>query len=180
MIKQAGEKILFVITGGTIDSIWDGSKDTVIVAEHSVMPEYFDNLSKNLKFYEEIKFSEVCMKDSRAISDQDRENILKIIEESESTKIIVTHGTYTMPDTARFLEKNKKRRDQTVIITGSLVPIKGFDFSDGPFNLGYVFAQLQTLPPGVYACMNATVFTPQEVAKNVAEGKFYSVFREEQ
>lgn len=180
MVKQAGEKIHFIITGGTIDSIWGGSKDTVVVAEHSVMPEYFDNLSKNLKFYEEIKFSEVCMKDSRAISDEDREKILRVIEESESTKIIVTHGTYTMPDTAHFLEENIKRKDQIIIITGSMVPIKGFDFSDGPFNLGFAFAQVQTLPPGVYVCMNATVFTSQEVAKNIVEGKFYSIFQEEQ
>lgn len=170
----------FIITGGTIDSVWNGAQDTVVVSEHSVLPEYFEALGSNLKFYEKIKFTEVCMKDSRAITEEDRKNILKAIEESEATKIIITHGTYTMPDTARYLKDNLKRKDQVIVLTGSMVPIKGFDFSDGPFNLGFAFAQTQVLNSGVYVCMNSRVFTPEEVAKNIAEGKFYSIFHEEQ
>lgn len=180
MEGKNGEKIHFVITGGTIDSVWNGAQDTVVVSEHSVLPEYFAELRKNLKFYEDITFTEICMKDSRAITKEDRKNMLKAIAESDATKIIVTHGTYTMPDTARFLKDNLKRTDQTIVLTGSMVPIKGFDFSDGPFNLGYAIAQAQKLSPGVYVCMNARVFTPDEVAKNIQEGKFYSVFKDEQ
>lgn len=172
--------IHFIITGGTIDSVWSGSKDTVVVSEHSTLPEYFEELGRNLKFSEEIKFSEICMKDSRAIDEQDRKDVLKAIEESDAKKIIITHGTYTMPDTARYIKQNLKRNDQTIVLTGSMVPIKGFDFSDGPFNLGYAFAQLQDLKEGVYVCMNAKVFSPEEVAKNIEEGKFYSVFKDEQ
>lgn len=169
-----------IMTGGTIDSVWNGAQDTVVVSEKSVLPEYFKELGANLKFYEEIKFTEVCMKDSRALTDEDRKNILKAIEESEVKKIIITHGTYTMPDTAKYLNENLKTKDKVVVFTGSMVPIKGFDFSDGSFNLGYAFAQIQKLDPGVYVCMNARVFTPEEVAKNIAEGKFYSIFKEEQ
>lgn len=172
--------INIVITGGTIDSIWNGSRDTVAVSEHSILPEYFQELSRNLKFYEELAFTEVCMKDSRAITKEDRNNILKTIEESPADKIIITHGTYTMPDTARFLKDNLQRKGQVVVLTGSMVPIKGFDFSDGPFNFGYAVAQVQKLEPGIYVCMNARVFSPEEVAKNTDEGKFYSIFREEQ
>lgn len=172
--------IHFIITGGTIDSVWNGAQDTVVVSEHSVLPEYFAELGRNLKFNETITFTEICMKDSRAITEDDRKQILKTIEASDATKIIVTHGTYTMPDTARFLKDNLKRTDQSIVLTGSMVPIKGFDFSDGPFNLGYAIAQVQKLPRGVYVCMNARVFTPDEVAKNIAEGKFYSVFKDEQ
>lgn len=174
------DSVHFIITGGTIDSVWNGSKDTVEVSEHSVLPEYFSELKRNLKFSEEIKFTEICMKDSRAISEEDRKNILKAIEESDSKKIIIPHGTYTMPDTAKYLKSKLERNDQTIVLTGSMVPIKGFDFSDGPFNLGFAFAQAQILPPGVYVCMNAKVFTPDEVAKNIEEGKFYSVFKDEQ
>jgi L-asparaginase len=170
----------FVITGGTIDSVWSGAKDTVEVSEHSILPEYFDHLGKNLKFYEELKFTEVCMKDSRAINDEDRKKVLDEIENSPAKKIILTHGTYTMPDTARYIKENLKRDDQVIVLTGSMVPINGFDFSDGPFNLGFALAQTQVLEPGVYVCMNARVFTPDEVAKNIEEGKFYSVFNDEQ
>ncbi len=117
--------IHFVITGGTIDSVWSGAKDTVEVSEHSVLPEYFEELSRNLKFNEEIKFTEICMKDSRAINEEDRKNVLRAIEESEADKIIVTHGTYTMPDTARYIKEKLKRKDQTVVLTGSWFLLKG-------------------------------------------------------
>lgn len=172
--------IHIIITGGTIDSVWDGKKDTVVVNEHTVLPEYFKKLGRNLKFYKKIYFTEVCMKDSRDITDKDRKSILETIEESLQEKIIVTHGTYTMSDTARYIKQHLNRRDQTVVFTGSMVPIDGFDFSDGPFNLGYSFAQVQILKPGIYVCMNSRVFTPEEVAKNIAEGKFYSVFEDKQ
>lgn len=157
--------ISIIMTGGTIDSIWIGAQDSVVVSEHSILPEYFQELGRNLKFYDELEFTEVCMKDSRAITEEDRKEILKAIEESKTNKIIITHGTYTMPDTARFLEDNLQRKDQTIILTGSMVPIKGFDFSDGSFNLGYAVAQVQKLASGIYVCMNARVFTPEEVLK---------------
>ena len=66
------------------------------------------------------------MKDSRELKREDLENVLKTVEESPYKKIIITHGTYTMPDTARFLKANLKRNDQTVILTASAVPISGF------------------------------------------------------
>lgn len=172
------DKIHFIITGGTIDSVWSGAKDTVELSEHSILPEYFNHLQKNLKFEYKFEFTEVCMKDSRALTEEDRKEILKAIEESPSEKIIVTHGTYTMPDTARFLKEKLKRKDQVILLIGSMVPINGFDFSDGPFNLGFAFAQVQVLEPGVYVCMNARVFTPIEVAKNIEEGKFYSTLED--
>lgn len=168
------------MTGGTIDSVWIGSQDTVAVAEHSILPDYLAALGKNLKFNDQFKFSEICMKDSRALTDEDRKNVLETIEESESEKIVITHGTYTIPDTAKYIKAHLKRKDQIIILVGSMVPINGFDFSDAPFNLGYVMAQLQILKPGVYVCMNAKVFTPEEVAKNIEEGKFYSVFDDKQ
>ncbi len=169
-----------IITGGTIDSVWDGSKDTAVVNNHSDLPEYFKRLSRNLKFYENFVFSEVCMKDSRQITDDDRQKVVDTIDNSKANKFLVTHGTYTMPNTARYIQKKLKRKDVAVVLTGSMVPMTGFDFSDGPFNLGYAISQLQVLSAGIYVCMNARVFNAGEVAKNTDEGKFYSVFKDEQ
>ena len=180
MSDSRDEIIHIILTGGTIDSVWSGAKDTVVVSEQSVLPEYFDEIRRNLKFYQELTFTEVCMKDSRKLTDEDRENILKAVEASGTDKIIITHGTYTMPVTARFLKENLKRKDQTIVLTGAVVPLKEFNFSDGPFNLGFAFAEVQTLEPGIYVCMNAKVFVPEEVAKNTDEAKFYSKFRNEQ
>ncbi len=165
-----------IITGGTIDSVWDGTHDTAMVGESSVLPDYFTKV----KLYDKIEFTTVCMKDSRAMTSEDREAVLRTIEESAAKKIIVTHGTYTMPDTAKVLKANLKRTDQTIVFTGSMTPLKGFDFSDAPFNIGFALAKVQDLEPGIYLCMNGRCFTPEEVAKDLAEGKFYSIFLDQQ
>ncbi|MEK9132655.1 MAG: asparaginase domain-containing protein [Patescibacteria group bacterium] len=127
---------------------------------------------KSLKLGNDCDFAEICMKDSRDLTPQDVELVCKTVEKSQHTKIIITHGTYTMPDTAKYLKENLKRKDQTIILTGSLIPIHGFSSSDGGFNLGYAVAQLEHLPAGVYLCMNGQVFEAGKVKKNVKEGRF--------
>lgn len=165
-------KIHFVITGGTIDSRYDGSKDTAVPNKESVIPSFIESL----KLYHDAEFTTVCMKDSRDLNPKDFENVLKTIEKSPYTKIIVTHGTYTMPGTARFLKANLERKDQTIVLTASVVPINGFSPSDGPFSLGYALAQLEHLKPGVYVAINGKVFSPEEIMKVISEARFYSIF----
>ena len=116
------------------------------------------------------------MKDSRQLNEKDQKNILSIINKSKSKNIIITHGTYTMPDTARFLEANLKKKNKIIILTGSMIPLTGFSPSDAPFNLGYSLASFGVLKPGVYVCMNGQIFNSNEVAKRISEGKFVSVF----
>ncbi|MBI4023049.1 asparaginase [Candidatus Berkelbacteria bacterium] len=161
-----------VITGGTIDSYYNGTKDTVMPLEHSALPAFL----QSMKLYEQLEFTEVCMKDSREMTQSDLDNIVKTIEDSPHTKILVTHGTYTMPDTAKYLDSNLKRKDQTIVFTGSLIPLTGFSPSDASFNLGFSLAKIQELGPGISVCMNGRIFTPQEVAKLLYEGRFISVF----
>lgn len=165
-----------IITGGTIDATWDGRQDTAVVAEHSIIPDYIGKLS----LYAQVKFTEVCMKDSRALTPEDVKKVLDTIENCEEEKIIITHGTYTMPDTARYIKANLKRKGVTVVLTGAMTPLKGFDMSDASFNLGYAFSQVQNLEPEVYLCMNGRTFSSEEVAKSMSEGKFYSVFADKQ
>ncbi|MDP1760168.1 MAG: asparaginase domain-containing protein, partial [Candidatus Woesebacteria bacterium] len=86
-----GEKtftIHFVITGGTIDSHYDGSKDTAVPNKESVIPSFIESL----KLYHDAEFTTVCMKDSRDLKREDLENVLKTIEESPHNKILVTYG----------------------------------------------------------------------------------------
>jgi len=136
------------------------------------LPRYF----KNLKLYQNVDFLEVCMKDSRDITPIELKSILHAIEKSECKKIIITHGTYTMPDTARYIEANLKNNNKTIILTGSMIPLDGFTLSDGGFNLGYAMSQLEILEPGVYLAMNGKVFTPGETMKITKEGRFSSIF----
>ncbi|MFC1655491.1 asparaginase domain-containing protein [Patescibacteria group bacterium] len=167
------ETIHFIITGGTIDSYYDTSKDTAVPNEKSIIPRFVESLKLHCK----SEFTEVCMKDSRDILPDDLKDILKAVEDSKHTKIIITHGTYTMPDTARYLKANLERDDQTVILTASAIPINGFSPSDGPFSLGYAVAKSEDLSPGVYVCINGKVFTPEEVVKVMSEARFTSIFQ---
>jgi len=122
------------------------------------------------------------MKDSRDITKQDIKNICSTVENSRYKKIIITHGTYTMPNTAKFLEKNLKNKDKVIIITGSMIPLEGFSPSDAPFNLGFSIAISQDLPNGIYICMNGRTFLleeihiPQKKVEFIKEGRFTSIF----
>jgi L-asparaginase len=167
-------KIHFILTGGTIDSFYEGTKDTVVPSAHSAIPVFV----KSLKLYNDVEFTEICMKDSRALTEADVKKISIAIQKSQHKKIIITHGTYTMPDTARFLKANLKRKDQTIILTGSMIPLIGFSPSDAPFSLGYSVAKVLELSPGIYVAMNGRIFSPEEVAKLLHEGRFISVFGE--
>lgn len=167
------EKIHIIFTGGTIDSYYEVTKDTVVPNKETTVPAFLDSLKS---YNTDLEYTTVCMKDSREITDEDRNQIIKTIEESQNDKILITHGTYTMPDTARFIKANLKRNDQVIVLTGSMVPLMGFSPSDAPYNLGYSIAKLQDLENGVYVCINSHVFSPDEVAKNLSEGKFTSIY----
>ncbi len=166
------DTIEVIFTGGTIDSYYDSTKDAIIPLKKSCLPSFL----KSIKTNDNFSFVEICMKDSRSLNGEDLKKLLTSIRKSVSKKIIITHGTYTMPDTARFLSANIKKGDKTIILTGSMVPLTGFSPSDAPFNLGYSIASVKTLKPGIYVCMNGQIFNPEEVAKRISEGKFVSVF----
>lgn len=168
------EPVHFILTGGTIDSFYNGPLDTVTPHENSVIPEYI----RSLKLHEKTSFTQVCMKDSRNLSRSDQEKILGTIEKAKEKLFIITHGTYTMPDTARYLEANLIRKDATIIFTGSMVPIE-FPRNDGTFNIGYTLAEIHHLSPGIYVCMNGRIFAPGEILKLLSEGKFTSIFTQD-
>jgi len=172
--KNRGGGIHFIITGGTIDSYYDGTKDTAVPNKESIIPSFINSL----KLYENTNFTQICMKDSRDITQADLKNIKKSIEESESKRIIITIGTYTMPDAARYLKQNLQRHDQTIIFTASMIPIVGFSPSDGPFSIGYSIAKSQDLEPGIYVCINGRVFQPEKVVKIISESRFASIIGE--
>ena len=111
----------------------------------------------------------ICEKDSREINQEDLENLKKAIISTKKEKILITHGTFTMKNTGKFIEDLivKEKLDKKVIISGAMIPIIGFSISDAGFNLGYSIASFDTIKPGAYICMNGGIFKPEEVEKNV-------------
>ncbi len=164
------ETIHIVITGGTIDSYFEATKDTIVPNKKTIIPETLQWLKVDKKFH----FSKVCMKDSRALTEKDRQAILSAVQKSPYKKIIITHGTYTMPDTARYLKERLKISNKAVVFTGSMLPISGFSPSDGTFNLGYAIAVSEYMRPGIYIAMNGRIFDPLRTVKDLTIGKFSS------
>ena len=166
--------IHFIMTGGTIDSYYDGTKDTAVPNKESIIPRFI----QSLKLYNKTKFSEICMKDSRDVKKSDLKKVLNEIEASPYKNIIITHGTYTMPDSARYIKANLKRSDQVIVFTAAMLPMTEFTMSDGGFNLGFAVSNAQILSPGVYVCMNGKAFSSSEVIKIISQGKFSSILGE--
>lgn len=166
------DTIHFIFTGGTIDSYYNGVKDTVLPNNKSIIPSYVKSLNLLVK----MVFTQVCMKDSRELTTKDRKKILQVIEKSPHSKFIITHGTYTMPDTARFIDAYLKRKGVAIIFTGSLIPLLGFTGSDGGFNLGFSVAKVLDLKSGIFVCMNGGMLEPKVVQKLLSEGRFTSIY----
>ena len=118
------------------------------------------------------------MKDSRELARKDLKKILGVINKSKCKHIIITHGTYTMPHTARYLKANLKKNDKTIIITGSMIPLNDFSMSDAQFNLGFCLSAFNYLKPGIHLCMNGKIFSAEESIKVISEGRFSSIFGE--
>lgn len=129
-----------------------------------------DNYLKNLvNPHFTYKIEIICEKDSRDINQDDLEKLKNLVLTTPDKNIMITHGTFTMKDTGKFLEQIiiKEKLDKKVIITGAMIPIIGFTISDAGFNLGYSIASFDVVKPGVYICMNGGIFKPEEVEKNM-------------
>jgi L-asparaginase len=157
-------RIRFYVTGGTFDKEYnelDGSlffKDT-----HLREMLTLGRCKLNL----EIRT--LMMIDSEEMTAVDREMIRKACAESSTDRIVISHGTDTMAETARFLGETVN--DKTIVLVGAMVPFT-FGSSDGLFNLGSALAFVQTLPPGIYVAMNGRCFSWHNVRKNRSTGLF--------
>lgn len=112
------------------------------------------------------------MIDSLSMTKTQRKKILTHCRGSPEDKILITHGTDTMTETAKLLGQHIK--DKTIVLTGAMIPY-AFGSSDGLFNLGSALAFLQVLPPGVYISMNGKYFLWDNVRKNKEIGLFEEI-----
>ena len=170
--KLMTKHLHLLITGGTIDSVFDGARDMVVVNDASTITEYIQDL---VQPHFEISKEIVTLRDSREITDNIRAEIVRSIEEGHHDFILVTHGTYTMAATGEYLQKHLKPSTKRVVLTGSMLPLKGFSPTDAPFNLGFAIGSLFMAEPGVYLAMNGRLFRAGEGVKNVNAGRFEAV-----
>jgi L-asparaginase len=158
------ERIRIFVTGGTFDKGYNELTGQLYFGD-SHLPEMLRLARANL----DLEVRTLMMIDSLEMTGDDRRIILEHCRNARENRIVVTHGTDTMVETARMLADHI--RDKTVVLTGAMVPYK-FGSSDGLFNLGSALAFAQTLPPGVYLAMNGRCLDPRRVRKNRQTGVF--------
>lgn len=159
--------IKIIVTGGTFDKEYNEASGKLYF-KHTHLKEML-GLGRSCV---RVKVKTLMMIDSLFMTGADRRKILRECQVSKERKIVITHGTDTMPETARLLGRNLKGK--TVILTGAMVPYK-FGSSDGMFNLGSALSFAQTLPPDVYIAMNGRFFSWHNVRKNKAKGEFEEI-----
>ncbi len=115
----------------------------------------------------------VCMKDSRAVQDSDRDNLVSAVEQCRADAVIIPHGTFTMPETGRYLASRLSANalSRPIILLGSLVPLGDPD-SDAESVLRFVLKALPDCSPGVQITMGERFWDPADVVKDAESGVF--------
>jgi L-asparaginase len=155
--------IAIFTTGGTIDKLYFDAKSEFHVGDSEV-PEFLDGARVTIP----IRLESLLRKDSLDMNDNDRALIRRHVAADPAARILVTHGTDTMIDTAQVLVGIPGK---TIVLTGAMRPSR-LRVSDAAFNIGFAFAAVQLLPPGVYLAMHGEILNPARARKNRAAGRF--------
>ena len=156
-------KIHVLTTGGTIDKVYFDAK-----SEFQVGPPMIAELLEDAQVTAEVMIEPVLAKDSLELSDADRQLIRERVAACEADRILITHGTDTMVETAKTLAGIPNK---TVVLTGSMQPAR-FRNTDAVFNVGFALGAVQVLPPGVYLAINGRIFAASRVRKNRERQRF--------
>jgi L-asparaginase len=155
--------VLVLTTGGTIDKLYFDALSSYEIGDSVV-----DRLLLTARVTLPYRISELMRKDSLELGDEDRAVIAAAVAHAPERRIIITHGTDTMTQTAQALAGIAGK---TIVLVGALAPAR-FAESDAAFNLGMAFAVAQTAAPGVWIAMNGTVFDASRVRKDRSANAF--------
>lgn len=150
-------------TGGTIDKIYHDANSEFAVGD-SVLPELLEEANLTLPW----RVTGLLRKDSLELTAEDRHRIWEAVAACPEERVIITHGTDTMADTAAVLTDIPGK---TIVLFGAMQPAR-MRRSDAVFNLGFAMATAGLLPAGVYVAMNGEVFEAGRVRKNLKAGRF--------
>jgi L-asparaginase len=154
------------VTGGTFDKEYN-----YITGELFFKDTHLKEMFKLGRCTLDIDIKTLMMIDSMEMTDTDRDIIAHNCMKTPSEKILITHGTDKIVETANYLAQ-KKLSQKTIVLTGAMIPYAFGTSSDGFFNLGSALAFAQTLPVGIYVAMNGRYFSWENVKKNRKTGFF--------
>lgn len=158
-------KIVFIQTGGTIDKDYPHTqKGYAFEIEEPAVERILEKVHVNFDF----TVISLLKKDSLDIAEQDRERIHETCQKADADKIVITHGTDTMLETAKKLSDIKNK---AIILTGSMRPERFAD-SDASFNVGTAIGAINIISKGVYIAMNGRVYPWNKVKRDERTGQF--------
>lgn len=160
-------QIKIFVTGGTIDKVYNE-----LTGELTFGTSNLDEMLERSRSTVGINTEVLFLKDSLDMNDEDRGLILSRCLECSEDKVMITHGTDTMVETAQLL--GNKIKDKTIVLFGSMVPYL-INNSDALFNLGAALSAVQNKTNGVYIAMNGQVFDFDKVEKNKTLGIFENI-----
>jgi len=156
--------IKLFVTGGTFDKEYNELNGQLFFKD-----SHINEILKLGRSRLDLSVRTLMLIDSLDMTDADRNIILESCKACEEDKIVITHGTDTMTETATYL--SEKIPGKTVVITGAMIPYK-FGSSDGLFNMGSALAFVQSLPAGIYIAMNGRYYDWNNCKKNKQTGFF--------
>ena len=160
--------IQILITGVTFDKSYNHINGDLFF-EKTHLPEMLKRSKCRLK----VEVKTLMMMDSLEMTKKDIDKIITQCIDSSYKKIVITHGTDTMVNTASKIAS--KINDKTIVLTGAMIPYAFGSSSDGFFNLGSALSFVQTLDSGVYIAMNGQYFLHSQVIKDKEKGYFKTI-----
>jgi L-asparaginase len=157
--------IRIFVTGGTFDKEYNE-----LTGALSFKDTHLPEMLRLGRCRIDVAIETLMMIDSLEMTGADRAVIVERCRQAAESRILITHGTDTMVETARALAETMVR-EKTIVLTGAMIPY-AFGSSDGLFNLGSALSFVQALPPGVYVAMNGRCFEWDKVRKNRDTGVF--------
>ena len=158
------DAIRVFITGGTFDKEYDEIHGRLYFKD-----THLHEMLRLGRCRLDLHVRTLMMIDSLEMTDADRALIVENCRKADEPRIVITHGTDTIVETARALAAAALAK--TIVLTGAMIPY-AFGSSDGLFNLGSALSFAQALPAGVYVAMNGRCFTWDRVKKNRQTGTF--------
>ncbi len=154
--------IQIFLTGGTIDKHYNQSNGSMDFDE-----EHISDILKQGRTTADISVEKLLFKDSLDMDDSDRDAIVKACAESAADKIVITHGTDTIVDTAKYLVAKQPELLSTkaIVLVGAMIPYE-IRYSDAEFNIGFALGAAAAKDAGVYIAMNGKLFDWDKVQKN--------------
>lgn len=160
-------KILFLQTGGTIDKDYPHTtKGWAFEFGAPAVERILEKLNPSFEY----EIQTVFQKDSLEIDDNDRQQLADFINKSDYDKIIITHGTDTMQQTAKFLAE--RIDDKLIVLTGAMLPERFYN-SEASINLGAAIGTANLSNRGLFITMHGIVKPYNEIHRNLQTGKFY-------